>query len=197
MTPGRTMVPDLGLGLLCLALAGVLAWTLHDGLEAGEPAARPVAGTAVPAAGSAFALPPLERFAAVTARPLFVPERRPAAPQAPAATVAAADPELVGFLAERGRRRAVLRLADGRTVTLGAGETALGWRIVRIEGDTVGVERDGPAREGGTRELRPAPRVPRSGPAETAASPVPPPPLLLPSPLPLPPRPGGPPRHPD
>lgn len=179
---------DLALGAAGLLLAGLLAWTVRSGLE-DPPAAVPAATEPMALADlpdSSFTLPPLEQFQVIAARPLFVPDRRPAAAQAqPEATVA--DLTLVGIVAERGRPRAVLRSADGRTLTLGEGEAALGWRVVRIEGRRVGVDNAGLTRELSLTARRTAPTpsgmpggpggpgmpIMPDAPAEAAAPPLP------------------------
>lgn len=147
MTPRAANPWDAMLGGASLLLAGLLAWTIHTGLDEASSATPPApnAATPAPAPDQSFTLPPLDSFRATVARPLFVPDRRPAAARAPEASVT--DLTLMGVVGERGTARAVLRAANGRTLTLAEGESALGWRVVRIANDRVTVENAGIARE--------------------------------------------------
>lgn len=132
---------DLALIALCLLLAGALALELHLGLEEPEPALPRPGGEvpALPALAGGFAPPPPGAFDAVQSRPLFVPERRPAAAGV-AAAPAMIQLRLVGIVTVAGRATAVLRGPDGRTHTLAEGQQGPGWTVLRVERDRVTVE---------------------------------------------------------
>lgn len=129
------------LAAVAVMLTGSIGWRLAAGLDAPpRPAAAPSANAAVSAGGArAFSAPSLSVFAVVVERPLFVPDRRPRAPE-PQAQVAASELRLVGVVAAKGRKAAVLRDGEGRTYTLAAGETGPGWRVTLVENDWAMVE---------------------------------------------------------
>lgn len=140
------------LGLLGLTLAGVLVWQVETLLAPEPMPAAEADGPAVsmPAATESFALPPIESYAEIVERPLFVPERRPGPISAAAPTpqaVATGELRLMGIVRARGQSRAVLRGPDGRTVTLLPGETSRGAKVVSIADTTVVIEEHGTVRE--------------------------------------------------
>ena len=84
-------------------------------------------------------LPPLERFRETAERPLFAPDRRPAA----APSLATFGMRLEGLVAIGAERRAIVKLSDGRTARVGPGERIGDWTVQRIEPDRLVLEADG------------------------------------------------------
>jgi len=126
-----------------LAACALLGSTVYGELTAPPiaPAAalQPLTTPAAAAPNAPFAMPPLETYAEVTARPLFFPTRRPAPIQA--ATVDRVDAQslvLVGvILAESGKAALIARanLPGARRVALG--EEIEGWVLAEIDADRV------------------------------------------------------------
>jgi hypothetical protein len=82
------------------------------------------------------ALPPLDSFAAVFARPLFSPSRRPAASTTVASGALAGRYVLLGLVSVGDKRHALI--ADGdRRIELAEGAAIDGWTVTRIEQDRV------------------------------------------------------------
>jgi hypothetical protein len=112
--------------LLAVAVWPWARWALH------EPDRRPeVAAAAAPAAS---ALPPLEAFRDIAARPLFVPSRRPSATASP---VAPQGLRLEGVLVVGAEKRAIIKQADGHTAHVREGETIGEWTVRQIERERV------------------------------------------------------------
>lgn len=118
----------------------------------------------------ADAAPPI---AAILARPLFSPTRRP--PQSKAGGAAddsgLADSRLAGIIIEPGHRFAIFAPEGAKLLTVTEGETVSGWRIESITPRDVSLS--GPE---GTRTLQPKfdPNL-APPPAPTPAAPTPPP----------------------
>jgi hypothetical protein len=144
-----------GLGLALLAI--IAAEALNGPGNAGDPA--PSAPT--PAEPTSPPPVPAERreadyVAAILARPLFTPDRKPATAKTTrhddGADRPAELPRLSGILMVKGVGRAIFQASDGaKPVTIGIGETIGGWTILGITID--GVAMTGP---GGPRTLTPA-----------------------------------------
>ena len=85
-------------------------------------------------------LPPVETFAAVDARPLFNPARKPVQPK-PTAQAAAAlptDVTLVGVIMGGDRRVALLHTAGANySTSVQIGATVNGWQVFEIDADRV------------------------------------------------------------
>ena len=159
----------------CLLVASAgLGFTVYDELAAPPVASAPVPLASAAAAGSRaaaapFAMPPLETYAEVTARPLFMPTRRPAPLQAASADrVDAQALVLVGvILAQNGNAALIGRanLPGARRVIVG--EEIEGWTLAEIHSDRVLI------RSGNTQaELRLKDRKPGQPPPRPAAPPA-------------------------
>jgi general secretion pathway protein N len=113
--------------LLALALWPWLRWALHAPTPPNEVLAA--AQATVPA------LPPLDQFRETAERPLFLPERRPAA--AAPKIVATFGMRLEGIVAIGAERRAIVKQSDGRTARVGPGDRIGEWTVQRIDADRV------------------------------------------------------------
>lgn len=120
---------DQALGAALVLLLGLAAWPW---LRAPAPDLR-----TAPTAARTAALPPLpalDQFRETTERPLFAPERRPSA------AARAAPPQslrLEGVMVMGATKRAVLKLADGKTARVGEGDKVGEWTVREITADTV------------------------------------------------------------
>lgn len=126
--------PNHALLALAAVLAGLAAWPL---LPARELPLRPL-GPASPAPVPA-SLPSATHFAAVAARPLFSPSRRPPTEsRAPAAAsgFAAGRYRLIGVVNEGSEQRALL-LDGAHRIELGVGGRLGGFAVSRIDHDRV------------------------------------------------------------
>lgn len=140
--------------LIGLALWPWLRWTLYvpdRPSEAALAALRTLPG-----------LPPLEHFRETAERPLFAPDRRPAAAVQPSI---AFGMRLEGVVAIGAERCAIVKLSDGRTARVGPGERIGEWTVQRIESDRLFLE-------AGDRRLELAPQ--RAAPGSARPSAVPP-----------------------
>lgn len=142
------------------------------------------------AARSVTALPPvsLALTGAVTAAPLFNPDRSPtpasgadAAGGAAAPAPPAPPPTLVGIAAGKGGAVVLLKTAGGETVQAAAGEEIEGWRVVSIARDHALVEQGG-RRENLGFDFNNKP-LPAAGPSAGPPVPPPSPPVSLSPPL--------------
>jgi hypothetical protein len=122
------------------------------------------------------ARPPREAFAAIAARPLFTPGRRPAAAPAPAGGAERFPAALIGVVGAPDGRIALVRDADGAVARLREGGAVAGWRVERIEDARIVL-----SGAGGERALRlddaaeaPAPRRAGDGAAADRGSDRPP-----------------------
>lgn len=100
-------------------------------------------------------LPPLERFAVVTERPLFTAERRPPAedPAPEAGAVTRPPLQLAGIVAVQDTYRVLARPPQGEPVRLAVGDEYQGWRVTEIGPERLVLTRDGRSE---AYELRPA-----------------------------------------
>lgn len=134
----------LSLGSLTLSL-GLCATALWPQASPEYLAQVPPLGS--PAVVEARQLKPLAAFSETTARPLFIPGRRPLPPPASAepSTVRAPEPApapppqltILGIVGEPPHRVAIARLSDGKTIRLKEGQEIDRWRIVHIHPDRV------------------------------------------------------------
>ncbi len=153
-------VVALGLSQSQLALAGALAviaaglgmvvameWNAPASSPAAEvpPAAATVSKATAPA--PVFSLAPLSNFAAVTDRPLFAPDRRPA-PEASETLGSWSALTLAGIVVTPGSREALI--AHGtppKIVHLQEGQSVDGWVVRSIEPDRIVVANAGEQHE--------------------------------------------------
>ena len=128
---------------LAAALAGTIAWELAAPHGA-PPETLPVAVAAALPVPATPLRDDAGRQAAILARPLFRPGRRPASP-AEAAPRAAEDlPRLTALLSGPFGRRAIFAGANGRSTVVTVGSTLGGWTVQSIGAATVSVAgRDG------------------------------------------------------
>ncbi len=170
-----------------VALAGFLATERRRDTATALPTLPPVAMAASGQAGAAedasTALPslgPLGSYATVLERPLFLPGRRPFAPEKPAApppTTPGGEPTLKGVIVTAERAVAIFQLPGSAQYIFGEQGSAVGsWRVEEIGPDSVSLRRGGigrllvledrgaptpgpaarPAAPGNTDEARPA-----------------------------------------
>jgi hypothetical protein len=128
----------------CAILAGLLAlrWLERPPAATGEGAAvvpRPLAQEEAAAPQVHYSPPALASFDAILARPLFLPDRRPLEPPAPAAAPAAPPPaplraRLEGVVQMGETRVAVVRdLRTNEGLRLSKGKEFDGWTVERVE----------------------------------------------------------------
>jgi general secretion pathway protein N len=143
---------EVVLGLLCVALGGLVAYQLWRAPLAPGGAAGEAAAThrSAPAPRSDVGMPPLEAFGDFVARPLFTPTRRPAppapvmAPEPPPVAAPAPQPPalnqviLVGVTITPEGRSALVRTAGTpKPVRVHEGDVLQGWTVKRIQPDAV------------------------------------------------------------
>ncbi|HEY1505070.1 MAG TPA: hypothetical protein VGF92_12265 [Stellaceae bacterium] len=133
------------LGALCLGLGAFAATELGGGAASGQNQAASAPAAAKPpttGAPPAFSLPPLQRFAIVTERPLFFPDRRP--PQhADNSAGAWSSFVLAGIIITPQSREALVLHGKPQTIAhLQEGQALEGWTITSIYPDRVAF-RDG------------------------------------------------------
>jgi hypothetical protein len=168
----RLAAPLLLVG--CVLLATILLFEIttpnHVPVVAGATAEQPDPPSAVRQLPTATAAPPV---AAILARPLFSPTRRPAPPSVGSATDdgGLAQSRLAGIVIERGHRFAIFAPQGAKLLTVAEGETVSGWRVESISSREVSLS--GPD---GTKTLQPKFDPNLAPPAEPAA-PAPPPPV--------------------
>lgn len=150
MMRGRVVV----LAALAVVLSVGVGLELRDGSEdeggmntalsrAGSPGSVPATTVAVAPLGAAR---PIEGWVqTVLGRPLFAPNRRPAAGAAPG-VVATSLPRVAGIMVNGGGRSVIFAAADGgRPLVVGEGAEVSGFRVQSIElGQVTVVGRDGP-----------------------------------------------------
>jgi general secretion pathway protein N len=129
------------LALICLAFAAVVDLEWQAPLAAANVSAAP-AGTNTQMAGenppSRFSLPPIQSFAAVTARPLFVEDRRPVPESAGASVGSWSSLTLAGIVIAPGSREALIRHGTPAVVVhLREGQSVDGWTVRSILSDRV------------------------------------------------------------
>lgn len=151
--------------LLLAALAGLAALfvgALRDGGGGGPPVAEvppppvaPVEDAVLPRVEPA----PLERLTDALQRPLFYESRRPPAP--PAAAPRPLDATLAGVLTTESEKVAIVMPSGaGRAMRLREGDVFGGWQVVRIDDQSVELERDGRTERLSLRFTEPAPAAP-------------------------------------
>ena len=120
---------------LNIVVAAIVVWPwLPEGTRAPQRAAAPAAAEApLPAT-----LPPIGEFAAITARPLFSPSRRPPVVAQPATSALEERYRLLGLVIAGSARRALIgEVAGARRFEIGEGDAIDGWVARRIEPDAV------------------------------------------------------------
>jgi hypothetical protein len=131
----------VALALICLGLAAILDLEWQAPLAADGLPATPDAKAARIADESPpprFSLPPIENFAAVTARPLFIQDRRPVAESASGSVGPWSSLTLAGIVIAPGSREALIRHGTPATVVhLREGQTVDGWTLRSILSDRV------------------------------------------------------------
>jgi hypothetical protein len=144
----------LALGAFCALLAATLSYECFYPIPDLEtPSIRLAASSAEPAAvHPAFQLPPESSFAAIDARPIFDPSRRPVAgpPEQSSADGSAAGTlppmTLIGIIIDRQTRLALIKLAQApQALSYAVGSSLAGWQIVAIEADKVVLRAHGAA----------------------------------------------------
>lgn len=142
---GRSGALRLGLGGLCLGLAGVIGQQIHSSISLQPATSTPVAAISDAAemeVPEAFELGPLMDYGDVIARPLFIEGRRPAIDhdqvQKEVAAVAPTSIRLVGIidlptgklaLIEHGTTTRIQRIAPGKDIG--------GWKLEEIGRDRI------------------------------------------------------------
>jgi hypothetical protein len=140
-----------GATLVLLAVCAALAAVLWTGLSGGVPAVVPAVPVGVTAeredepASIDFALPPIEHYAELIERPLFLESRRPfrlepAAADAPEPVRLGRRPALVlmGVVITPERRSAMLLDAASRqAMSVAEGAAVAGWRLDQVGPDGV------------------------------------------------------------
>jgi general secretion pathway protein N len=131
------------LGALCLGLGALVATELGNSRGVAPDQASP-AGKPAAAASTAlsFTLPPLQRFAVVTERPLFSPDRKPS--QHATDTAGAWSSFIIaGIIITPQSREALVLHGKPQTVAhVQEGQALEGWTVTAIDPDRV-VFRDG------------------------------------------------------
>ncbi|MBV8978730.1 MAG: hypothetical protein JO261_07600 [Alphaproteobacteria bacterium] len=95
------------------------------------------------ATGSPVVTPPPEAFAEIAQRPLFSPSRIGAA-AGPAASAAPPDIHLVGIIADKQQKLALVKASgESLAVALRVGASIAGWRVTAIESDRMVLEAGG------------------------------------------------------
>ncbi|HEY0524884.1 MAG TPA: hypothetical protein VGD08_15940 [Stellaceae bacterium] len=139
MSPGTRL--SVVLAAATAALAVLAAWPFLSEAGPVTPGGAPAAPGAAAGAAleSRLALPPLDSFADIAARPLFSPTRRPGIAAPVAVAVRTPSLRLDGILAIGSRKTAILRdTAANRTVRAAEGDKLDGgWTVDRIERDRV------------------------------------------------------------
>lgn len=149
-----------GLGLISVALLGVIAMEAFRAPAPAATAAAPIQASRLPdaAVDDAASFVPI-----IQARPLFALDRRPKAGPAPVGAQSDDLPRLAGILIDHTQRRAIFQPpGDGKPATLVEGDQIAGWQIQKIAAD--GVTLTGPK---GTQTLQP-----KADPSLTPASTV-------------------------
>ncbi|MEO1459114.1 MAG: hypothetical protein AAFV49_16355, partial [Pseudomonadota bacterium] len=91
-------------------------------------------------------MPPRAAFAAIAARPLFDPDRRPPVvvrAAAPVADLPPPDLRLTGVARSGGVGRAIVSLAGAPVQLVAPGERIAGWRVAALTSRSIVLERDG------------------------------------------------------
>jgi general secretion pathway protein N len=145
------------LGVLCLGLGALAASELGATPTTVQDQAPPAADgkTSATSAPVAFALPPVQRFAVVTERPLFSPDRKP--PQHADDTAGAwSSFVLAGIIITSASREALVLHGKPQTIAhIQEGQALEGWTVTSIDPDRV-VIRDGLSEH----ELKLTPKAP-------------------------------------
>jgi len=150
--PAHTRIAVLGAA--CLGLGLAWAWIVLNPAEPIVPVQSPAHPPTLPALTDVlqFTMAPMPAFSEISARPIFIPTRRPIPPPAaPSVAVTPAPPPLpppapppqinvtlVGIMIGDAGRFALVRAAGSQTVTtLAQGEEISGWRVFLILPDRI------------------------------------------------------------
>ena len=154
ITVGRAY---LLLGSICTALLLLLGYECFSPIaEVETPSLRLKLPSGDVTRAPSFEMPPAASFAAIDARPIFDPSRRPVAspPDAPSANgapLSLPSLTLVGVIIDRQTRLALIKLTEASLATAYSVGTWLGeWQIVQIEADKIILRASGM----GSHELR-------------------------------------------
>ncbi|HKT20343.1 MAG TPA: hypothetical protein VJR47_19975 [Stellaceae bacterium] len=139
-SPAQRIV-GLALAALCIVLVAVIFGEMNAPLETAAGASRPAAASARQAKAEALApsaMPPLQRFSAVTERPLFSPSRRPPLQAADDSEGAWSSFTLAGIIITPDSREALIRHGSPPTIAhLHEGQDLEGWVVRSILPDRV------------------------------------------------------------
>ena len=142
------------LAAACLGLGMAWVWIVLNPAEPIVPAQSPARAPALPATAEPlkFTTPPADAFSEISARPVFIPTRRPIPPPAAPSVAAIPTPSppplpapppqlnvaLVGIMIGDEGRFALVRPAGSQTVTtLAQGQEIGGWRVFLILPDRI------------------------------------------------------------
>jgi hypothetical protein len=146
----RLVLPLLLLGCIVLAMLLIVEIKAPDRM-AMAPGVAEEQSAPLPALRQLARAPTAPPIAAILARPLFSPSRRPPATNAGNADDSGlADSRLAGIVIEPGRRFAVFAPQGAKALTVTEGETVGGWRVDSISAREVSLS--GPD---GTKTLQP------------------------------------------
>jgi len=153
--------------MLCLLLGWVVYAEVRNGRWSPRPELAPPSSAPpieLPAPLPEFSLPPLDRFAATTRRPLFLATRRPVEPEQTDTQVApkpAAPLDVIVsgvIISEEGRFALVQRRGSSETLRLAKGDSVDGWTVRSILSDRVVFGRDEDTEEVELRDRSPPKR---------------------------------------
>jgi hypothetical protein len=137
--------PQALLAAICAALLLATLYELVAPVQAFSVPDAPLhSGAVTPASTLRFAMPPEDRFAAIDARPIFLPTRKPPLlPDTAAANQPATPPPLpamvlVGIILDGANHLALLKSPGAPFVqTLSVGAALGGWTIAEIDADKI------------------------------------------------------------
>ena len=129
------------LGAICLSLATIV-YREFNGIETIVEPARPAAASVTRhvLAEKTFAMAPMERFSAIVKRPIFSPNRRPAAKQPESKKQQRPQSKLAlyGIAITAGERIALVGVERGTGLArIKKGEAFSGWVVIDIEQNRV------------------------------------------------------------
>ncbi len=134
---------QLGLGGLCVVLTIAFAYLCTAPLPAFDPPAMQLAARKPPSEITPFMAPPQAAFAAIDARPMFNPARRPITPSALPGNASSGPPPapditLIGVILDGKTQLAMVKGQGAPFATsVGVGESIGGWQVAEISPDHV------------------------------------------------------------